>query len=116
MRKAIVTGVALSLMGGLLIGATGAPAGGKKQRVVVGNNFFTPANKTIRKGTLVKFKWTGGGAPHNVTKTKGPGKNFQSKTTSAAGVHFKKRLRKRGKYKFICTIHPSSMRLTLKVR
>lgn len=98
----------------LAIGTTAAPAGGKKAKVTVGNNFFKPKSKTVRRGTKVRFKWKGGVA-HNVTKRKGPGGKFRSKTTSAAGVNFKKKFKQRGRYKLVCTIHPS-MKLTLRVR
>lgn len=104
----------LALAGSLAVGVATAPAGKKSTKITVGNNFFDPTKKSIKKGTLVKFKWTGG-APHNVTKTRGPGGKIASKTTSSSGVQFRKKFKQKGKYKFICTIHPE-MKLTLKVR
>jgi plastocyanin len=53
---------------------------------------------------------------HNVVKKKGPGGDFASETTDAPGVNFKKKFKKTGRYKLICTIHPDEMVLRLRVR
>lgn len=95
-------------------GVAGAGGGGKA-KVKLGDNFFKPKKKKVDAGTKVKFKWIGDN-PHNVTKKRGPGRAFASETTSERGVNFKKRFRKSGKYKLICTIHPDTMRMKLKVR
>lgn len=111
-------GMALAALALLVVAAIGtgpASAGGKTAKVTVGNNFFSPESKKVKKGTKVKFKWDGGG-DHNVTKRKGPGGKIASKTTSSSGVNFRKKFKQKGTYKFICTIHPDSMKLTLKVR
>jgi len=100
--------VALPAFGGT---AMAAP----KTTVKLGDNFFEPALKTVRRGTKVRFKWIGGN-PHNVTKRRGPGGRFKSRTTSSRGVNFAKQFKKRGTYRLICTIHPRTMRLTLRVR
>ncbi len=114
MRKLIPIVLAMMLIGALAIGTTAAPAA-KSAKVKVNNNFFDPKNKTVKKGTKVKFKWAGG-VPHNVNKKKGPGGKFKSKTTSASGVQFRKKFKKRGTYKLICTIHRDSMKMKLTVR
>ncbi|HEU4904497.1 MAG TPA: plastocyanin/azurin family copper-binding protein [Solirubrobacterales bacterium] len=83
--------------------------------VRLGDNFFAPSSKTIARGAKVRFKWIGN-RPHNVKKRRGPGGGFKSRTTSRRGVNFAKKFRKRGAYKLICTIHPETMRMTLRVR
>jgi plastocyanin len=108
---ALIAIVALAAVPGLGGVASAAPT----TTVKLGDNFFKPARKTIRRGTKVRFKWVGRN-PHNVTKRKGPGGRFKSRTTSRRGVNFVKRFTKRGTYKLICTIHPEEMRLTIKVR
>jgi plastocyanin len=115
MRKTVSILLAFALLGGLMAGTTVAPAAKKKAKVTVGNNFFKPKKMAVKRGTKVRFRWTGGGL-HNVTKRKGPGGKFRSKTTSSAGVHFRKKFKKRGKYRLVCTIHPSAMKMTLRVR
>lgn len=116
MRKtmALCLVASLALAAAVTLGTTQAPAAGKAT-VKVGDNFFKPKSKKVRKGTTVRFKWTGDAA-HNVTKRKGPGGRIESKTTSSRGVNFRKKFKQRGKYRFICTVHPSAMKLTLRVR
>jgi plastocyanin len=82
--------------------------------VTLGDNFFAPSSKTVAAGTKVRFKWTGN-RRHNVTKKRGPGKGFKSRTTGADGVNFAKVFNKRGTYRLICTIHPLEMKLKLTV-
>ncbi len=115
MRRVIPIAIAIALIGAVAIGGTTATAGKRTTKVTVGNNFFDPSSKTVRKGTKVKFKWVGG-VPHNVKKRKGPGGKFKSKTTAKKGVQFTKKFKKKGTYKLICTIHPDSMRMKLRVR
>lgn len=115
MRKPLIALpiAALALVALLALGGTASAA--PKTTVKLGDNFFEPAKKTIRRGTKVRFRWIGSN-PHNVTKKSGPGGRFASRTTSSDGVNFAKRFAKAGTYRLICTIHPSTMRLTLKVR
>lgn len=115
-RKIPLILLALVLATTMVLGSTAAPAGHKSAKIKVGNNFFSPTKKTVKRGTVVKFKWTGGGAPHNVTKKSGPAGKFKSKTTAAGGVHFKKKFKRAGTYKIFCTIHPNSMNLKLRVK
>jgi plastocyanin len=116
MPKVIALSLALAMLGAAVLAAGPAAAGGKRAKVTVGNNFFSPMSKTIKRGTKVRFKWTGGGAPHNVTKRKGPGGKFASKTTGKRGVNYVRTFKKKGTYKLFCTIHPESMKLKLRVR
>lgn len=116
-RRGIGVALAMLALAAVATIATGpAAAGGKKAKVTVGNNFFSPKSKTVKKGTKVKFRWDGGGAPHNVTKRRGPGGKVVSETTSDAGVNFRKKFKQKGTYRFICTIHPDSMKLKLRVK
>src|SRR3954468_15747334 len=68
-------------------------------------------NKTvkIRKGGTVKWVW-GDGAPHNV---KGPG--FASKTQTGKGKTYSHRFGKKGTFKVICQVHPTTMKTVVKV-
>jgi plastocyanin len=68
-------------------------------------------NKTvnIKKGGAVKWIWSDG-QPHNV---KGPG--FTSKTMSGKGKSYSHTFNKRGTFKIICQIHPTTMKTTVKV-
>lgn len=124
MKKIFTGAIALTLAAVLMVGASAAPAddvtasGGakKKAKVQVGNNFFSPENVKLKRKGKITFKWDGGGAPHDVTKLKGPGGSFGSDTTSQSGFKYKKKFKKKGKYTLYCTIHPSSMVMKVKVK
>jgi plastocyanin len=68
-------------------------------------------NKTveIRKGGTVKWTWADG-QPHNV---KGPG--FSSKVLSGKGKTYSHKFGKKGTFKIICQIHPTTMKTVVKV-
>jgi plastocyanin len=109
MRKLFLTAL-------LALALTAALAGAAQAATVkVGDNFFSPGGKTVSAGTKVKFKWVGR-HKHNVVKVSGPGGRLASGVTDDSGVNLAKRFGRRGTYKFICTIHPTEMRFTLKVR
>jgi len=112
-RKFPIAGaiLAVAAAGALALPTSGGAA---NTTIKVGDDFFSPASKTVKKGTKIKFKWIGD-RPHNVVKQKGPGGGFASRTTSARGVNFSKKFKKAGTYKIICTIH-GGMQMTLKVK
>ena len=76
------------------------------KRVKVGDVFFKKSTVRIDSGDKVKWTWVGV-LPHDVTVTKGP-KKFHSKTKTSGT--YSKKLRKRGTYKYICTVHPDTMK------
>jgi plastocyanin len=113
---------------GLLVASTATPmltsalsAGAAKPRaaaesVRVGNNFFSPTLTSIRRGRVVTWIWAGG-RRHNVTGMTRTGRVvFRSRTTSRAGFRYSHRFRRRASYRVICTLHPRSMRMTVRVR
>jgi plastocyanin len=93
-------------------GMLAIPALGASTRTVkLIDNAFKPKKITVKKGTKVRFRWTGQ-APHNVTVTKGPVTFHSSTKTSGT---FSRKLTRRGTYKIICTIHQPGMKLTIRV-
>jgi plastocyanin len=95
--------------------APGVLARGEPEATIsVGNNFLSPAKKTIAAGTKLEFRWVGG-ERHHIVKTRGPGGEIRSAATSQRGVNLAHTFNKRGSYKFICTIHPTEMHLNLTV-
>jgi plastocyanin len=112
MRKLLVVCMLAVLFAALL---AVAPAFSARKSVRVDDNFFvkpgtTPTVRASRGGT-VEWEWEGRNR-HNVTVTRGP-VSFHS-PTMRSGTYSKK-LRRAGTYKIICTIHPTSMRMTLRV-
>jgi plastocyanin len=106
------TAIAAATFALILVGssfATAAPTTAVKLQ----DDFFAPSKKTVKRGTVVRFKWAGQN-PHNVTKVSGPGGPFASPTTWRQGVHFEMKFRKAGTYRLLCTLH-SGMELKLRV-
>ena len=104
------------LLGALaLAAALAVPAFAATRTVKIGDNWFIrPSgshNATIRKGSSVKWLWTGR-VVHNVTVTRGPVK-FHSRTQSKGT--FIKRFTRAGRYTIVCTVHPGmTMHLTVR--
>ena len=94
MRKLI----SLSVVAMLAIALTmSAVAFGATKKVGVRGLKFSPKTVTVKRGTTVRWSWSGS-IPHNVV-----GKGFKSKT--AGKVTFSKRFTKKGTYRYVCTIH-----------
>ena len=110
--------VTAGLVSAVMLAPGGAGAGSvdiaKTTKIKLGDNFYKPNARSVKKGTRVRFKWTGSNT-HNVTLKKGPGKKFKSGETSTKGINLVRKFKKRGTYKIVCTIHPAEMKLNLKV-
>jgi plastocyanin len=98
----------LALVAVALPSAAADPQAGASatKRVKVGDFFFKKRSITIQSGDRVRWVWVGR-EPHDVTVRRGPRK-FHSATKSLGS--YRKRLFKRGTYKYICTVHPIDMR------
>ena len=120
MRKARNVGLAALCAAGLTLGVAPAQAGktSVKRTVEVGDYYFSPAKMTVKKDTIVVWRWpAGGGDGHDVVLRKGPSgvKKFASDVFFADEV-YRKRLRVPGTYRIICSLHPDQMRQTIVVR
>jgi plastocyanin len=95
-----------------------AAAAAKAKIVKVGDYFLKPADLSVAAGTKVTWRWPKSpGDQHDVKLTKGPKgvKRFHSEL-AASDYSFSRRLRKKGKYTVICTLHPDTMRQKIKVK
>ena len=101
---ALVAALAIALAAGI---GVAAPADGATRSVRVDDNVFSPRSATIRRGTLVRFRWVGR-RPHNVT---GPG--FASRTQTDGS--YSRRFNSRRSYRLVCTLH-SGMEMRVRVR
>lgn len=95
--------------------ALAAPAAGKTRNVKIGDDYFVRAGSrptvTVTKGTRVRWNWRGS-RQHNVVVRRGP-TSFQSKLKRSGS--FARKLRRRGTYKIVCSIHAPDMGMTLRV-
>jgi plastocyanin len=78
--------------------------------VTVGDNFFRPARLSVRTGTRVRWRWRGQDR-HNVTAVSGP-QRFSSRTQQTGS--FTRTLRRRGRYRIVCTLHGQSMQIRVR--
>jgi len=114
--SALLTGI---LAGGLiLVGPVGATKRATPRKTVkVGDNFFSPRKLRVKKNTTIVWKWSrANGDSHDVLLTKRPKgvKRFHS-APAATDYSFRRRLRKPGTYKILCTFH-QEMRQTIVVK
>jgi plastocyanin len=93
-----------------------APALAATRNVKVGDDYFvrpgSPPTVTVAKGTMVKWNWRGT-RQHNVTVQSGP-RHFHSALKRSGS--YKHKMKVRGTYRIICTIHAPDMRMKLVVR
>jgi plastocyanin len=70
-----------------------------------------PSKKTvkIKRNSSVKWVWADR-QPHNV---KGPG--FRSKTVTRKGFSYTRKFTKRGTFRILCEVHPTTMKTVVKV-
>lgn len=123
-KALIATLLALTMVVGLagvqIAGADGGVQVAKKARtktVKVGDDFFSPKKLRVRKNTTIVWKWSrANGEAHDVLLGKRPKgvKRFHS-APAATDYTFKRKLRKAGTYKILCTFH-EGMRQTIVVK
>ena len=82
-------------------GTGGAAAG---RTVSMKNTEYVPMDVKVKVGDTVK--WTNDDPfPHTVTKSGGPGPEFDSGTVDGGGT-YEQKFTKAGKIDYVCTIHP----------
>ena len=115
---------ALALSGAVATAAT-APAKkpkGKPKEVSVADFYFGPEKLTLKEGQSVNWVWAEANTyPHDVHLKSGPKSlkqkgTYSTKTTAVTNAEFEKTFTTPGTYKFICTIHPTEMHMTIVVK
>jgi plastocyanin len=107
---------------GLLPVTAGAGSPAKPKLVSVADFYFGPNRITVNKGGAVKWIWAATNTyPHDVHLKQGPKGlahkgSYSTKTTAVTNASFKRAFETPGTYRFICTIHPTQMKLTVTVR
>jgi plastocyanin len=102
--------------------ATAATKRAKPKEVSVADFYFGPEKLTLKKGQSVDWVWSESNTyPHDVHLKSGPKglkekTSYSTKTTAVTDAEFEKKFTTPGTYKFICTIHPTQMHLTVVVK
>jgi plastocyanin len=124
---AAAAGITTISLGGIPAASAGgasaaARRGPKPVLVSVADFYFGPSTATIKKGGSVKWVWASTNTePHDVHLKKGPKGlkkpgSYSTKTTAVTNAEFKKVFETPGTYHFICTIHPTTMKMTVTVK
>lgn len=112
---AVVALLAALVVAAVPAAADSEPAGvAATKSVTVGDNFFSPTSRSIKRNDSIRFSWNGTDNRHNVAVRSGPAK-FKSKTRRGSYTYTRK-FGTKGTYKLYCTLHPDSMKATVKVR
>lgn len=112
----------LALLGAVPVGVGSAATKPKPVRVTVNDFYFAPTAVTIRKGRSVKWVWSQFNTyPHDVHLKKGPANlknkgSYSTRTTAVTEASFLKKFETPGTYRYICTVHPDEMRMTVTVK
>ena len=120
MRKPIAAVAVLSLSAAFAANAAaGDPPATKAatRTVELGDNFFKPKSLTVRKNTILRFVWgpdnEGTLVEHNVTGVKG-NKFTNGEDTVKPDRPYRKRITRTTS--IVCTVHPTTMKMTVKVK
>jgi plastocyanin len=119
-RKARKIGLAVLCAAGLTLTVAPAQAGkpSPKRTVEVEDYFFSPAKMTVKRNTIVTWRWpAAGGDGHDVVLVRGPRgvKRFASDVFFADEA-YRKRLKVPGKYSIVCSLHADQMKQTITVK
>ena len=121
--KVLVVVVAVFALTGAVATAANAPKKkGKPKEVSVADFYFGPEKLTLKEGQAVNWVWAESNTyPHDVHLKSGPKSlrqkaTFSTKTTAVTNAEFEKTFTTPGTYKFICTIHPTQMQMTIVVK
>jgi plastocyanin len=113
---------AVAIFGATTVAAKPHSKRSKPKIVTVNDFYFSPTNVTVKKGQSVKWVWSSLNTyPHDVHLKQGPKKlkhkaSYSTKTTAVTDAEFTDTFTTPGTYKFICTIHPTQMKLTVVVK
>jgi plastocyanin len=114
--------VAVLALSGAAATAAQAPPKSKPKEVSVADFYFGPEKLTLKEGQSVNWVWAEANTyPHDVHLKSGPKSlkqkaTYSTRTTAVTNAEFEKKFTTPGTYKFICTIHPTEMHMTIVVK
>ena len=120
-RSAVVAVAALAAVGMPAAGSSADTADRRAPKFVkVGDDFFSPASTSVPRGRVVRWVWSpANDNAHNVRLRRAPGGVDKGRFRSASrrvNYTFQRRLRRPGRYVFVCSFHAPGMRQVIRVR
>jgi plastocyanin len=120
-RRVAVAFAALALVGVPAAGSSADTADRRAPKFVkVADDFFSPASTSVPRGRVVRWVWSpANDNAHNVRLRRGPSGVDRSGFRSASrrvNYTFQRRLRRPGRYVFVCSFHAPGMRQVIRVR
>jgi plastocyanin len=109
-RTIAVFAAVAALTAGIAAGAFAATT----HTISVRDDSFSKSSITIPRKDTITWKWRRTSDDHNVKTRKSSPVNFASATRSGS-FSYSHKFNKTGTYKIYCSIHPSDMKLTVKV-
>jgi plastocyanin len=105
------------LLAGVALLPSAAPAQAARKAVRIYDNYFLADSLSVKRDTIIVWRWPGAdeaGDVHDVKLKSGPRgvKKFQSEA-AATDYTFRRRLKKPGRYRIVCTLHEE---MTMKIR
>jgi plastocyanin len=107
------------MLAGVALLLSAAPAQAGKKTVRIHDNYFLADSLTVKRGTVVVWRWPGAdeaGDVHDVKLKSGPkgARKFHSEA-AATDFSFRRKLKVPGRYRIVCTLH-EEMTMRIKVR
>jgi plastocyanin len=94
--------------------ACAVPALAADQSVNVGDDFFDPDSTSVDPGDTVTWNWIGS-SDHTVTSRSKQIDKFDSGIKSGSGATFEHTFKYRGRFRYLCEVHPDTMRASVTV-
>jgi plastocyanin len=107
------------LLAGVALLLSAAPAQAARKTVRIYDNYFLADSLRVKRDTVVVWRWPGAdeaGDVHDVKLKSGPRgvKKFHSEA-AATDFTFRRKLKKPGRYRIVCTLH-EEMKMQIRVR
>jgi plastocyanin len=104
----------LAAVAALTAGIAASAFAASSHTVSVRDDSFSRSSITIPRKDTVTWKWRNTGDDHQIKSPSSSPVAFASKTRSGS-YSYSHKFTKTGTYKIFCTIHPDSMKITVKV-
>jgi plastocyanin len=112
-KRSLIPIVGLALAAApVAVTATGVAGAASTKTVTLKNIRYSPTAVTITRGSKVRWVWRDGSIRHDVTFRNGGFKASRLQSSGSYTLTFKKK----GTFRFFCSVHSGEMKGTVKVK